>query len=98
MADLEYPVNRSDANPPEEVNPWKEHVIENEPTHKEPACIPSPGDIPKENEHPLQDVRNRMNEAGKRAIREKASLPAELSRGESDQVFDGLKRAIVRGE
>ena len=40
---------------PIEVNPWKEHVIENEPTHEEPREIHSPGDIPSEHDTPLHD-------------------------------------------
>lgn len=39
---------------PNEVNPWKEHVIENNPTHKDPKDIPA-GDVPKEREEPPHD-------------------------------------------
>ena len=78
MEDYDYPVNRSDANRPEEVNPWKEHVIENDPTHKEPRDIPSPGDVPLEHDKPYQDDMARVNRAGKEIIREKNSIPPEI--------------------
>lgn len=45
----------NEPNRPTEVNPWKEHVIENPSTHEEPHEIRSPGDIPLEHDKPLQD-------------------------------------------
>ena len=79
MEDVDYPVNRSDANHPEEVNPWKEHVIENDPTRKEPRDIPSPGDIPLEHDKPYQDDTARVNRAAKEVVREKKTIPPEIS-------------------
>ncbi len=38
---------------PPEVNPWKKHVIENEPTRSTPEEKPA-GDVPMEHEEPAR--------------------------------------------
>jgi hypothetical protein len=47
---------------PLEVNPWKKHVIENEPTHSNPEEKPV-GDVPMEHEKPAHDSTESLGRA-----------------------------------
>lgn len=80
MADVDYPVNRSDANVPEEGDPWKKHSTALKREHEKAAAEAAAKKKPKEESD--ADRRRRyereMNEAGKKTIQNAKGIPPEL--------------------
>lgn len=78
MQDIDLPINRSDADGPEEVTPWKEHAIESDPRwehSREMKIDGTPQTIAVE-----RNTEERINQAISELIEPRNDLPPEVQK------------------